>query len=348
MNDCRKLCAVLLYVGLICVSSGLNATEANNIGNESDDKMVLNLSNDNSAITVLREGTPIMVYQKNVLKNNRSIANAITELYAVNHTENLVSQSSPIVPPQVVVQVKDTYLPDNCENSPCNGSYCTCDYFAHSNVTLNVMKSSGDYVQFKVTSKSSQHNNNATPINYSTEMVVTIPYDPNYTIVEYDVVTSLSQKLNLGHAIRPMPFFEVVANKYDNIAYLDSSCQVKTVPIPTNITSGDDPTFIRDGEVCLNQTPWAAMYDNSAGNLGIVLQSWNWSSGEPRLYAYTEGNGKPNLYFQSSSKPGLYESENWSGKVIFLAYDEKGYEAIKRYAESVSFKSSKNEISITR
>ncbi|TFG90892.1 MAG: hypothetical protein E4H16_00885 [Candidatus Atribacteria bacterium] len=253
--------AIVLLAILTGTAIALNAEDHTN----ESDKMNLSLSDDGNTVTIQREGQTVVVYQKNTLKGQRSIANAITELYAINHTDNLMRDSSAIVPPQVVVRVKDEMIPDDCQNDPCKEpNYCTCDYFAHNNVSLDIIEDKGDLVQFKVKAISSQHDNNATPINYTIEMTITVPYDPDYVVIEYDVTTTLNQKLYLGHAIRPLPFFEVVNNTYNSIAYSNSSCLVQTEAIPSS-----NSIFINNATVCLNQTPWAALYDCDAGNLGM-------------------------------------------------------------------------------
>ena len=329
--------ALILLTMLMSTSIAINTTD--NYTNKSD-KMILNLSNDGSTVTITREGQTVVVYQKNTIMG-RSIANAITELYAINHTnhtDTLVSDSSAIVPPQSVVRVKDKMILDDCQNEPCKDpNYCACDYFAHNNVSLHVIKTEGDYVQFMVEAKSSQHDNNATPINYTTKMTITVPYNPEYVLIEYDVTTSLNQKMYLGHAIRPLPFFEVVNHSYNSIAYSNSSCVVQTETINNSAKiSANNTTIINNAAICPNQIPWAAIYDCDAGNLGMILQSWNWSSGEPLLCSYTEGNGKPNLYFQSSDTNRIYESAEWEGKIIFIAYGGRGYMPVKQYAENLS------------
>jgi hypothetical protein len=329
MCICRYITGALILITVLTSTSvALNAMENTN----KSDKMILNLSNDGNTVTILRDGQTVVVYQKNTLKGKRSIANAITELYAINHTDNLMSDSSAIVPPQSVVWVKDEMIPDDCQNAPCKDpNNCACDYFAHNNVSLHVIKNKGDYVQFMVDAKSAQHDNNATPINYTTEMTITVPYNPEYVVIEYDVTTTLNQKMYLGLSIRPLPFFEIVKNTYNNIAFSNSSCLVETQTIENN------SIFINNSAICLNQIPWAAMYDCEAGNLGMILQSWNWSSGEPRLYSSAEKDKKPNLYFQSSEiNHTFYESGKWEGKIIFIAYGSQGYMPIKQYAENIS------------
>jgi hypothetical protein len=346
-------CLILLAV-LTSTSIALNTTESCT----KPGKMCLDISDDGNTITILREGRTVVVYQKNTSKGQRSIANAITELYTINHTNdrdhtdhtyNLVNDSSAIVPPQSVVRVKDEMIQDDCQNEPCKDpNYCACDYFAHNNVSLDVKNDTGDFVRFVVNAKSTQHDNNATPINYTTEMTITVPYNEKYVVIEYNVTTALNQELYLGHSIRPLPFFEIVNHSYKHIAYSNSSCLDETTNIsPNESIPANEKIFINNATICLDQAAWAAMYDSEAGNLGMILQSWNWPpgkprsySGEPRLYSSTEGKGKPNLYFQSNDTNRIYESGKWEGKIIFIAYTDQGYLPVKQYAENLSKNSS--------
>ena len=55
----------------------------------------------------------------------------------------------------------------------------------------------------------------------------------------------------------------------------------------------------------------------------MVLNSLNWSSGVPRLLAYTETSahaGSSNLYVQSTDNSRTYTSGDWRGNVTFVAY----------------------------
>lgn len=337
MNSSLILLALIALTASMSVTSIADSELADQYSDNGaiSDKMNLNLTNHNETLVVTRDGEIIVVYEMNT-SSNRSIANAITELYAIGHgkKENLVDNISPVVPPQALIEVNDKYIKDICSNEKWNSF---CDYYTHNNVTLDIIKDKGDYVKFKVKSKASQHHDNSTPIDYSTEMNITIPYRPDMVVIEYDVTTRLNQTLNISHALRPLPFFEVVNYAYQKISYLGQDCHVRTKDVPKDV-SNEERIFISNASICLDQIPWAALYNNeTAGNLGMILQSWNWSSGEPRFYAYTETEQRPNIYFQYYNGPYIgpvtYESGEWRGKVVFLAYTSPGYKAVENYAE---------------
>ncbi|MDX1618375.1 MAG: hypothetical protein R3224_06285 [Balneolaceae bacterium] len=270
-------------------------------------------------LRIYRDDQRVVVYQRDTRSGVRSIANAVTELYAPGQpAANLLSDRSPLVPPQILVGVQDKYIGEECSNSPGENA---CDYFTHHNPAVEILQASGSEVRFRVRSAASQHDDRGTPIGYSSDMTVTVPFHPDLTVVEYEVRTTLDQTVHVRHALRPLPFYELVDNAYESVSYLKADCQrANTVPIPT----GDEAylTFIRQSPVC-GDRPWAAIHPNDYGNLGIILASHEWSSGEPELVSYTETANhplRPNLYFQSADHSRVYDSGVWQGHIVFLAY----------------------------
>lgn len=270
-------------------------------------------------LSVFRRGQVVVVYERDTQPGIRSIANAITQLYAVGHPgDNLLSDVSPLVPPQILVGVQDNFIRDVCSNDLTSGS---CDYFVHHNPIVDILKASGSAVIFRIRATATQHDDQKTPIAYSSDMTITVRFHPIHTVVEYDVQTSLTQPVAVRHALRPLPFYELLNNPYDSVKYLDANCQdVVTVPIPT--TGPDSFTFLQTSSIC-NDRPWAAIHHNDKGNLGMILQFRNWSSGAPELVSFTETKNhprEPNLYFQSTDNSRVYQSGTWRGRLIFLAY----------------------------
>jgi hypothetical protein len=270
---------------------------------------------DSSAGTlqIFRDGQKVAAYQRDT-GSGRSIANAITEMYAVgNSSDNLLMDSSPLVPPQILIGVGK----GQCTNEPASDA---CDYFVHHNPTVTVLQASGSAVRFRVTATASQHDELGTELpQFSSDMTITVPYDAEHTVITYSVRTILNQTLDVKHALRPLPFFEVVANAYQTVSYLQSNCQAESVSIPTTGAFG---SFLGPAAVCADR-PWAAVHANSKGNVGMILEAWQWSSGSPQLVAYTEPSvrpGAPNLYFQSSDASRTYASGDWQGNITFVAY----------------------------
>lgn len=276
-------------------------------------------------LRIFRNLQPVVVYQRDTVTGLRSIGNAITEMYAVGRpNDNLVADFSPIVPPQVYVGVQ----PGQCTNDATNSS---CDYFVHHAPVVTILQSSGSAVRFRVTATASQHNDLGMVLpGYASEMIVTVPFDPLHTVIKYDVHTQLSstgEPLAVRHALRPLPFFELVRNAdpspsapYQQLTYLHQNClETTSILIPL---IGPPVTFLFQDPVCTDR-PWVAVYHAATGNLGLILQSWNWSTGRPQLLSYTEPvphPGRPNLYFQSSDASRNYDSGDWRGNVTFLAY----------------------------
>jgi hypothetical protein len=273
-------------------------------------------------LRVFRLGQLSLVYQRDTQPGKRTIANAVTELYAVgNPSDNLLRDDSPLVPPQILVGVgvQDTFISDPCFNMLSDNA---CDYFVHHRPTVTVLQAEGSAVMFRVQATATQHNDVGTPLNYASDITVTVPFHPLHTIVEYDVQTSLSQPVNVRHALRPLPFYEVVNNPYDSVSYLAENCRdVITMAIPTQ-GPVNSLIFLPPSPVCTDR-PWAAIFPNAKGNLGMILQSWNWSSGLPEVVAFTETINHPqapNLYFQSNDNSRVYQSGRWNGHIIFLVY----------------------------
>jgi hypothetical protein len=220
----------------------------------------------------LRRGQQSLVYQRDTQLGRRTIANAITELYAVGHpSDNLLRDDSPLVPPQILAGVRDNFISDPCFNNlPDNA----CDYFVHHSPTVTVLQASGSAVMFRVQATATQHNDAGTPLNYASDITVTVPFHPLHTVVEYDVQTSLNQPVNVRFALRPLPFYELVNKPYDSVSYLGANCRdVITVAIPTQ--GADFLTFLPPSPVCTDR-PWAAIFPNAKGNLGMFLQSLTW------------------------------------------------------------------------
>ena len=92
--------------------------------------------------------------------------------------------------------------------------------------------------------------------------------------------------MNARHAIRPLPFYELVEQSYTTVGYLDANCvDIQTAAIPQPPASNQ--VFLQQSPVC-GDRPWAALYPNDLGNLGMILASWDWSTGDPELLSYTE------------------------------------------------------------
>jgi hypothetical protein len=326
-------------IGLIIIVYSLCSAVSSEDNGPMRAEVIRDESGEAKTITVYREDQIVAVYQRNT-QPGRSIANSITELYAIGHKENLLNDSSPLVPPQILARVNDKYNPESCSNEPCQREHCYCDYFVHSNPEITMIQDGGDKIHFKVMAEASQHENKSLPLNYRAEMDITIPYHENYTVIEYDVHTYLDQNLNVGHAVRPMPFFEMVNATYSMVSYLDDNCQVKSVPIPEAESQANGTYALENVTVC-TQMPWAALHDNRIkGNLGIILANWSstYSSSVPVLCAYTEmaHKNESNVYFQSSNHSKLYGPGEWTGKVIFLAYTDDGYAPVQNYRDSLA------------
>jgi hypothetical protein len=264
-------------------------------------------------LDVFRHGQKVVVYQRDTKLGVRSIGNAITELYAPGHPQdNLVSDSSPIVPPQLLVKVGE----GDCQNNLLSRN---CDYFAHHNPQVTIIQDSGSAVIFSVTAQASQHDDKGMPKNFFSVTTITVPYHPEHTVIEYNAHTTLESPTDVDFSLRPLPFYELVREHYDRLSYLDQDCKIATDNVPT-----DGPPFsvYVNTQIC-NISPWAALYDNEKGNLGIILKSWRWSSGEPKLLSFTETQNhplRPNLYFQSTDAPRLYQEGVWDSQVVFMAY----------------------------
>ena len=268
-------------------------------------------------LAMFRKGQLVAVYERDTAPG-RSIANAITQLYAVDGPGvNLLSDSSPLVPPQILVGVGDDLIPDPCSNDPGADS---CDYFVHHAPEVTILPSNGGSVELEVVATATQHFDQATPIAYGSDMTISVPYHALHTIVDYQVETILAQSVNARHAVRPFPFYELVAQPYTTVDYLDANCtDVQAVAIPM---SGPNQVFLQQSPVCADR-PWAALYPNASGNLGMILESWVWSTGSPELLSYTEPvahPGRPNLYFQSDDHSRRYDTGSWTGRLVFLAY----------------------------
>lgn len=120
-------------------------------------------------LTILRHGQIVVVYQRDTKFGVRSIGNAITELYAPGHPqENLVADSSPIVPPQLLIKVGK----GDCLN---NVDSVNCDYFAHHNPQVAIIQDSGSAVIFSVMAQASQHDDKGTPRNFFPEPLLRSP-----------------------------------------------------------------------------------------------------------------------------------------------------------------------------
>jgi hypothetical protein len=309
----------ILLTSLAIILFMLACNEPGPVDQPSSEVMTSIWDEANGTFHIFREDQLVAVYQRDTESGVRSISNAITELYAVERPwQNLLADVSPLVPPQILVEVDDAYISDGCTNNPGDSA---CDYFAHHNPEVEILQASGTKVKFRVRATASQHYDQATPINYFSEMTMTMPFHPTHTVIKYEVETILDQSVNVRHALRPLPFYELVRNLYDNVSYLNADCQnVSTVPIPTG--EEEYMTFIQQSPVC-NDRPWAAIIHNDNGNLGMILQSHDWSSGAPELVSYTETANhplKPNLYYQSTDHSRVYSSGNWKGSIIFLAY----------------------------
>jgi len=286
-------------------------------------------------LRIYRDGQLIVVYRRDTQAGIRSIANAVTELYAAGRPgENLLSDASPLVPPQILVGVRDNYIGEACSNNPGDQS---CDYFTHHEPAVEILRDSGTEVRFRVRAAASQHYDEGTAIGYTTDMTVTVPYHPELTVVEYEVRTTLSQSVNVRHALRPLPFYELVNYAYDSVSYLQAGCRdLATVPIPTG--EPEFQTFLQQSPVC-GDRPWAVLHHNDSGNLGMILQSHAWTSGAPELLSYTETAehpGRPNLYYRSADHSRVYESGSWQGHIVFLAYaDAGGYGPVLQFREQL-------------
>ena len=273
-------------------------------------------------LTIFRKGQLVAVYERDT-GPGRSIANAVTQLYAVGQPGmNLLSDASPLVPPQILVGVgpSDPFISDLCSNDlPAD----SCDYFTHHAPQVTLLPSNGGSVEFRVTADATQHDDQATPIAFSSDMHISVPYHALHTIVEYQVDTVLEQSVNARHAIRPLPIYELVEQSYTTVGYLDANCvDIQTAAIPQPPASNQ--VFLQQSPVC-GDRPWAALYPNDLGNLGMILASWDWSTGNPELLSYTEPMahpGQPNLYYQSDDHSRPYDSGAWTGHIIFLAYTE--------------------------
>jgi hypothetical protein len=263
--------------------------------------------------TIFRHGQKVVVYQRDTRLGVRSIGNAITELYAPGHPDdNLVSDSSPIVPPQLLVKVSE----GDCQN---NLPSRNCDYFAHHNPQVTVIQDSGLAVIFSVRAQASQHDDKGMPLNFFSVTTISVPFHPEHTVIEYKAHTTLESPTDVDFSLRPLPFYELVREQYHSLSYLDQACRIATDNIPT-----DGPPFwaYLDTQVC-NISPWAALYGNEKGNLGLILKSWRWSSGVPKLLSFTETQNhplRPNLYFQSTDAPRSYQEGIWDSEVVFIAY----------------------------
>ncbi len=264
-------------------------------------------------LDIFRYGQKVVVYQRDTKLGVRSIGNAITELYAPGHPQdNLISDSSPIVPPQLLLKVGE----GDCQNNP---SSMNCDYFAHHNSRVTILQDSGSAVVFSVTAQASQHDDKGTPRNFFSAATITVPYHAEHTVIEYDAHATLESPTDVDFSLRPLPFFELVREQYASLSYLDQDCRISSVSVPVG---GPPFSVYVDTRVC-NTSPWAALYDNKKGNLGIILKSWKWSSGEPKLLSFTETQNhplRPNLYFQSTDAPRFYQQGVWDSQVVFMAY----------------------------
>lgn len=264
-------------------------------------------------LQIFRHGQLVVVYQRDTMLGVRSIGNAITELYAPGHPQdNLVADSSPIVPPQLLIKVGE----GDCQN---NLSSRNCDYFAHHNPQVTIIQDSGSAVILSVTAQASQHDDKGTPRNFFSVSTITVPYHPEHTVIEYNAHTTLTSPTDVDFSLRPLPFYELVREPYHKVSYLNQDCRIATDDVPT---SGPPFSVYVNTQVC-KISPWAALYDNEKGNLGIILKSLKWSSGEPRLLSFTETQNhplRPNLYFQSTDAPRLYQEGVWDSQVVFIAY----------------------------
>ena len=262
---------------------------------------------------IFRNGQLVVVYQRDAKPGTRSIGNTITELYVPGHPEdNLVADTSPIVPPQLLVKVGA----GNCQNNLPSES---CDYFAHHNPQVNILQASGSAVVFSVTAQASQHDDQGTPLNFTAVTTLTVPYHPQHTVIEYATHATLGSRTDVDFALRPLPFYELVQQPYTKVAYLNTACRIATDDVPTQ---GPEFFVYLNTPVCQTR-PWAALYANEKGNLGLILKSLKWPSGDPRLVSFTETQAhpqRPNLYFQSSDAPRVYEEGVWDSQVVFIAY----------------------------
>jgi hypothetical protein len=275
--------------------------------------MTSSLNQAEGTLTIFRHGQIVVVYQRDTKLGVRSIGNAITELYAPGHPQdNLVADSSPIVPPQLLIKTGK----GDCLN---NVDSMNCDYFAHHNPQVSIIQDSGAAVIFSVTAQASQHDDKGTPRDFFSRATITVPYHQEHTVIDYNVHATLESPADVDFALRPLPFYELVREQYDRLSYVDQDCK-----IATDIVPAVGPPFLvyLNTQVC-NISPWAALYDNEKGNLGIILKSWKWSSGEPRLLSFTETKNhplRPNLHFQSTDAPRLYQEGVWDSDVVFIAY----------------------------
>jgi hypothetical protein len=264
-------------------------------------------------LRIFRKGQLVVVYQRDTKPGVRSIGNAITELYAPGHPQdNLVAEASAIVPPQLLVKVGA----GNCQNNLPSES---CDYFAHHHPQVNIIQASGSVVVFSVTAQASQHDDQGTPLNFTAVTTLTVPYHPQHTVIEYNTHATLGSRTEVDFALRPLPFYELVHEPYTKVAYLNAACRIGTDKVPTQ---GPEFFVYLNTPVC-RTSPWAALYPNEKGNLGLILKSWKWPSGDPRLVSFTETHAhalRPNLYFQSSDAPRVYEEGVWDSQVVFIAY----------------------------
>lgn len=264
-------------------------------------------------LNIFRYDQKVVAYQRDTKLGVRSIGNVITELYAPGHSQdNLVSDSSPIVPPQLLIKVGE----GDCQNNLLSRN---CDYFAHHNPQVKIIQDSGSAVIFSVTAQASQHDDKGTPRNFFSVTTITVPYHPEHTVIEYNAHTTLESPTDIDFSLRPLPFYELVREQYNRLSYLDQDCSIAADDVPTD---GQPFSVYVDTRVC-DISPWAALYDNKKGNLGIILKSWKWSSGEPQLLSFTETQNhplRPNLYFQSTDAPRLYQEGVWDSQVVFMAY----------------------------
>src|SRR6266498_3401957 len=122
--------------------------------------MISSFNQAEGTLNIFRHGQKVVVYQRDTKLGVRSIGNAITELYAPGHPQdNLVSDSSPIVPPQLLVKVGE----GDCQNNLLSRN---CDYFAHHNPQVTIIQDSGSAVIFSVTAQTSQHDDKGMPRNF--------------------------------------------------------------------------------------------------------------------------------------------------------------------------------------
>jgi hypothetical protein len=275
--------------------------------------MTLSFDQAEGTLNIFRHGQKVVVYQRDSKPGVRSIGNAITELYAPGHPQdNLIADSSPIVPPQLLIKVGE----GECQN---NLSSRNCDYFAHHNPQVSILQDSGSAVIFSVSAQASQHDDKGAPRNFFSVSTITVPYHPAQTVIEYKAHTTLESPTDVDFSLRPLPFFELVREPYHGLSYIAQDCRIASENVPAN---GPAFSVYLNTRVC-NLSPWAALYDNEKGNLGIVLKSWKWSSGEPQLLSFTETQNhplRPNLYFQSTDAPRFYQEGVWDSEVVFIAY----------------------------